>query len=888
MKHKDKLRLASMLIACGTVTAFTNADDIQLGDPGITTDHTGAEYFTSADPEVEMSIRGEVNWALDSHFTTSKWDISGGLYQPTVPGFGAPTLEPYGDVLGYTGAGVGDVDGDGYGDFALTWYNADTQLDFFGTPKTGECRPHFDHHSEYVGMVRIMSGNPNYAKPTTYQDTNTNKSDDRKSTFNKTGASTYDSNVRRIGGDFWGFRTNSLWSHEINAIGDIDGDGRDDILLSANGYSSPTDPFEEHAGLVEIWSFTSEYNIDGSTQERWIKLVEIKGIASTTEKHEMGYQSHHGPVPRNDDGILASDGFDLDFNNDGQQDLLIASKFYRDSGNGHFVGTGAPTVDREYSPGAAWIYLLPKVEVFQHIKDQANPKDLDCNTWVLSTPSGSDNISDLLPLQYDSDEFSIKIVGHQGYKSATNAAPTVSSTQYPRHFGMQVDPAGDVDGDGNLDLVVSAPFHKRNHNSDSNDNETTVTPSVYGEYSYEEGDALENGTHVGSVYIFLSDSDNAQRASDTLEPDTSFADLDPKFYLAPRLIGQGLTPIGSGTPGILYNLKKLDMSMNQIAFTSQGADFVFTGIQNDGYDNFTQAVGSSIEAGINLNGNSDPDLVIHNRKRARTEIITDLNSKLEATFGVDGNNVVNKPTVMTEIWDSERGTSTAYIGPLSVSPDIEHIQEDDSYAIASGNDLTYTSMGTPKFQQFGIGPLTTNAGIGGARIAGNYDGDGNGDCELFLHTRVNINGFCAPGCVETNTTSDGALAVDLHATPGITIIDRFLPEQTNLCTDNFDTKLNKNRIHVSSESISLWPVWSSPYDPPQNMAGDDDRDDALVGVRGYPRRALNYPDSDPGVGLPSFWYPIDYGTVTGCTLNDRSVMPAGKAYLVRTPLQVQE
>lgn len=81
----------------------------------------------------------------------------------------------YGDEVGYSGGGVGDVDGDGYHDYVVNWYR--TEIDGVG----------FNWNE--VGVVRVYSG--------------------------KDGS--------QIGQDIWGKRDHNIVSHEMSWLRDIDG-----------------------------------------------------------------------------------------------------------------------------------------------------------------------------------------------------------------------------------------------------------------------------------------------------------------------------------------------------------------------------------------------------------------------------------------------------------------------------------------------------------------------------------------------------------------------------------------------------------------------------------------------------------------------------------------
>ena len=906
---------------------------VELGDPVNAASHYDAngEWITKASGAVTWSVRGRVNWAPDAYKTDTPWDNQGPPSLDT-----GPEYEPYGDVLAYTASGVGDVDGDGWGDFAVTWYNADTNLARGEIPN---CAPHEDlmDHSgnpqdvEYVGFVRIMSGNPDYMDPIEFDLCNPTPSgqdniiageDNRNSTFNYSPNeplnSGFNNNARRIGSNFWGFKNKSLWAHEIQGVGDIDGDGRDDIYLSANVYDGDPSGYPAYTGVGEIWSYSNLYNHDPADPTfSWVKIFEIRGDAvhpGNTEPprmEEFGYQSHNGPIPRNPDpgafGSNVTTGFDLDFNNDGQQDLLLASKFYRNAAYGHYSGTtGDPWAGRNYAPGAAWIFLLPTRDVFQYIQGLTIPCDLFCNASGLeNSPPNGDGISDLVPLKYTTKDFSVRIIGHQGFHSSNGEGPEASPEFYPHHFGHDIDPAGDLDGDDKLDLVVSAPYHMRNHNPANGDYVYSTDDRIgTGGVGGDGTDDLDDNA-VGATYIFLSDSDMTRDGSGK-----SFADLDPKYYIVQKILS--IAECGDGGFENMYatRLRARYMGNNQIDFTSEDADFVLSGVEADGKSTADGMpnVFSSIEAGIDLDGDKNPDIVVHNPKMYRADVILNLSSKVQSTIATLG----GKPTTMTEIWDSDTGTSSTYTHPIAGGglTEIEHIDDEGSMGIG-GSNRYYT--GTTTYKVISVKDVDNNGvnenlyqSPASFRIAGNHDGvtvlGGEADdMELFI--------TCSSGAGNCNvvegsecgvqspplTYQRSAIAVDIVSGPSISVLTEYWPENPELCREPIPS-FNVSGIEISEDKLQLWPVWSSPY---QRSDGtyEDSKDDALVGVRGFPRRANFYPDADPGrhhdpsdpsdhcfTEVTTWTTLLTYFTgLSDCERNALSVVPAGKAYLVRTP-----
>ncbi|MEM9083373.1 MAG: hypothetical protein AAGB34_07240, partial [Planctomycetota bacterium] len=283
--------LVAALCAAPAHIAIAGTADIFLDD------------FTQDHPIIVERFLGELNFLQD------KVDFS------PFPNDPIPVLypRPIGDRLGYDAVGLGDVDGDGFNDWAATWYHAEPvkssgvariEVDDvvipgspFPTPNDITTGPPM----ERVGFVRVFSGKDN----------------------------------SQIGGEIWGGRDDDRVVHEIATLDDIDGDGQDEVVMSSNliGHINP--------GSIMVFSCTNKYNTDGSQDQRWVCIWQINGTTTTTE---LGY--------------FLEDTF-VDFDGNGQDDIAVASKFHSVSGG------------RSNSQGAGWIFLTPSKCVFEHI--QQNP-----------------------------------------------------------------------------------------------------------------------------------------------------------------------------------------------------------------------------------------------------------------------------------------------------------------------------------------------------------------------------------------------------------------------------------------------------------------------------------------------------------------------------------
>ncbi|MBC7771259.1 MAG: hypothetical protein H7210_02070 [Pyrinomonadaceae bacterium] len=387
---------------------------------------------TASHPSVIYRAFGEVNF-LDTYgsspFTPCIEDQYGVCGPP-----GGTYPEPIGDRLGYDTAGLFDVDGDGYNDWAETWY--------FAEPS----RPNFD---------RVVAGNavvlPPYATfpPYTPQSIGVDQAATPEGLLALAGPKERVGVCRvfsgrtkaQIGQDIWGNSDNASLAHEIAAIKDIDGDGRAELILSSNATDGKR-------GSLNVYAFSGKYNIPSSAPgERWVCIMRIVG---STTVSEIGYET--------EDQLI-------DVNDDDQPDIIFSSLWWRQS---EPVCNGTPgnpdDLDRNHTRGAAWVFLTPKKALFKNIQDSA--------TWPPSYLAGSD---DWLPTTHPASPVKAPLVmiAEEHYNLCVmnpvvdsvydpdECWPPSSSTTYPT-LGVLSDLAatGDIDGDGKMDLVANAGYRK--------------------------------------------------------------------------------------------------------------------------------------------------------------------------------------------------------------------------------------------------------------------------------------------------------------------------------------------------------------------------------------------------------------------------------------------
>ena len=254
------------------------------------------------------------------------------VFEPFGVGMGSYRM-PYGDRIAYDSAGLFDVDGDGYNDWATTWYFAepvsgldhtnrmpddaavipDDRYELTGTLEavgglaTDVATVRGLSPAEFVGFVRIFSGKDN----------------------------------SQIGPEIWGYAHKTKLAHEIAAIPDIDGDGRAEVILGTN-------TTEGNKGCVLVYSYTNAYNTDGGTDDRWVCIWQIVGEHTGAE---LGYEIEDMLV---------------DLNGDGRVDIVTGTKWWRDS----------PSDGRDLKTGAAWVFLTPEEDVFTDVlRSAAWPAD---------------------------------------------------------------------------------------------------------------------------------------------------------------------------------------------------------------------------------------------------------------------------------------------------------------------------------------------------------------------------------------------------------------------------------------------------------------------------------------------------------------------------------
>ncbi len=263
---------------------------------------------------------------------------------------GDATRDEYGAAV----AGVGDIDGDGTPDFAVS-------------------APVDDNNGAGSGMVRIYSG----ANGTV---------------------------IRQLDG----LASNDAFGWSISYLGDVDGDGRDDLLVGANQKPGGASTL---AGYVEIFS--------GATGA---SLAQIPGSAANDQ---MGYDVAGGE----------------DLNSDGVNDFLVG--IYGDDTNG-------------LNAGAIQVYSGASFSLIWTAFGDATRDHLGASVAFMGDLTG-DGVAEVIAGAPEDDNVASDGGSIRIFDGATGAiVATVHGQQATAYLGESVSGCGDVTGDGIPDFLGGA------------------------------------------------------------------------------------------------------------------------------------------------------------------------------------------------------------------------------------------------------------------------------------------------------------------------------------------------------------------------------------------------------------------------------------------------
>ncbi len=228
------LALAAFICGCGddvtpageTPTTGGTTGTLGSTSSGTTSGTTGEGTSSSGDP---TSGSGDTTSSESTESTTgeTEGDTTEPSVCPTVP-FTTIHGVTVGGLAGWQVAGAGDFDGDGVGDYAISTPRADSGL------------------NTDSGRVHLVRGGPSYD----------------------------DFSLSEVGGRVAGWviegeASNHRAGDSVSGLGDINGDGRDDLLISSSA-RDPEVPFAEHGR----WSVV--YGVDFDSTPVDIALAEVR------------------------------------------------------------------------------------------------------------------------------------------------------------------------------------------------------------------------------------------------------------------------------------------------------------------------------------------------------------------------------------------------------------------------------------------------------------------------------------------------------------------------------------------------------------------------------------------------------------------------------------
>jgi uncharacterized repeat protein (TIGR01451 family) len=353
----------------------------------------------------------------------------------------------------------------------------------------------------------------------------------------------------------------SKFGYAVSTAGDVNGDGYSDVIVGASMYGHGH--MEEGAALIFLGSAAG---IVGSSPADAHALIE-----SDQESARLGES-------------VSTAG---DVNGDGYADVIIGAYAY-DNGQQTegaalvFLGSAAGIVGS--SPADAHALLE---------SDQANAQ-LGHSVSTAGDVNG-DGFADVIvgARDYDNGEpdegAALVFLGSAGGivgSSPADAYAVLESEQEAAHLGESVSTAGDVNGDGFADVIVSA-------------------------YRYDNGE-----TNEGAALVFLGSADGIVGSSPAdafalLESDQAFSDLGSSVSTAGDVNGDGFADVIVGVP--YYNIGQTDEGA-ALVFLGSAAGIVgsspadaFAVIESDQED---ARLGLSVSTTGDVNGDGYADVIV--------------------------------------------------------------------------------------------------------------------------------------------------------------------------------------------------------------------------------------------------------------------------------------
>ena len=398
-----------------------------------------------------------------------------------------------------------------------------------------------------------------------------------------------------------GNQPTAWYGYACGAAGDVNGDGYGDIIVGACGMSNG----QTREGRAYVY-FGSASSIQSTPV--WTAESDVNG-------------AYFGEC-------VATAG---DINGDGYSEIIVGSRLFS-NGNSN---EGAAMVYLGSSSGP----LAPATWVVEGNQDGAQ-----FGSWV--GPAGDtngDGYADIIvgAEYYDNgeaDEGRAFVYLGSASGLGTVAAWTAESDQASAQFGSAVMTAGDINGDGYSDVVVSAPFYDNGETDEGrvylyfgsvSGLATTAAWMAEGDQAFANfgqqaaatagdvnGDGYsdlivgawwyDNGqTNEGRAYVFFGGPDGPSTAAGwTAEGTASSEGLGSSVSTAGDVNGDGYSDAIVGAPGYSSNTGKAYLFLGGISGLSPTASWTAVGESPNSY------FGSPVASAGDVNGDGYADVVI--------------------------------------------------------------------------------------------------------------------------------------------------------------------------------------------------------------------------------------------------------------------------------------